>query len=63
VGLAPNWSIAVQYNFVDLGDKDVTFTGGGVVTFTDRVDQELHLATVRLNYRFGGFGGPVVARY
>lgn len=61
VGLAPNWSIAVQYNFIDLGDKDVHFAGAGG-TFTDRVDQELHLATVRLNYRFGG-AGPVVARY
>jgi len=60
-GLAPNWSIAAQYNFIDFGDKNVTFSGGGVTSFTDKVDQQVHLATVRLNYRFGG--GPVVARY
>ena len=24
-GLSPNWSIAAQYNYIDLGDKDVTF--------------------------------------
>ena len=62
-GLTPNWSIAAQYNYVDLGDKDVTF-GGGVAPFpfTDRVEQQIHLATVRLNYRFGA-GGPLVARY
>lgn len=60
-GLSPNWSVAAQYNYVDLGNKDVGFSGGGVGAFTDRVDQQLHLATVRLNYRFGG--GPVVARY
>ena len=60
-GIAPNWSIAAQYNFVDFGDKDVAFTGAGG-NFTDSVDQQVHLATVRLNYRFGG-GGPVVARY
>ena len=24
-GLSPNWSIAAQYNFIDLGDKDVVF--------------------------------------
>jgi outer membrane immunogenic protein len=60
-GLAPNWSIAAQYNFIDLGDKDVTFAPPA--GFTARADQDIHLATVRLNYRFGGFGGPVVARY
>ena len=59
-GLSPNWSIAAQYNYVDLGDKNVTF-GAPFVAFTDRVDQDIHLATVRLNYRFGG--GPIVARY
>jgi outer membrane immunogenic protein len=58
-GFAPNWSIAAQYNFIDLGDKDLVFPVAG---FTATADQELHLATVRLNYRFGG-GGPVVARY
>jgi len=60
-GLAPNWSIAVQYNYIDLGDKDVNFTGGAG-TFTHQSDQHIHLATARLNYRFG-WGGPVVARY
>ncbi|MBX9776179.1 MAG: porin family protein [Xanthobacteraceae bacterium] len=60
-GLAPNWSIAAQYNYVDLGDKDVTF--GPPASFTARAEQDIHLATVRLNYRFGGWGGPVVARY
>ena len=59
-GLSPNWSIAAQYNFVDLGDKDVAFNLNA--PFTARVDQELHLATVRLNYRFGG-GAPLMARY
>jgi outer membrane immunogenic protein len=58
-GITPNWSIAAQYNFVDLGDKDVVFNLNG---FTATADQELHLATVRLNYRFGG-GAPLMARY
>jgi outer membrane immunogenic protein len=58
-GLSPNWSIAAQYNFIDLGDKDIVFNNNG---FTATADQEVHLATVRLNYRFGG-GGPIVARY
>jgi outer membrane immunogenic protein len=58
-GITPNWSIAAQYNFIDLGDKDVVFTNNG---FTATADQEVHLATVRLNYRFGG-GAPLMARY
>jgi outer membrane immunogenic protein len=62
-GLASNWSIAAQYNFVDLGDRDITF-GAPFVPFTVGVERELHLATVRLNYRFSGWGGaPVAARY
>jgi outer membrane immunogenic protein len=57
---SPNWSLAAQYNFINLGDKDVTFPLAG---FTANTDSELHLATVRLNYRFGGGGGPLVGRY
>jgi outer membrane immunogenic protein len=60
-GLSPNWSIAAQYNFIDLGDKDANFTGP--VIFTERVEQDVHLATVRLNYRFGPVGAPAAARY
>jgi outer membrane immunogenic protein len=60
----PNWSIAAQYNFIDLRDRDVTFAGSvAPFPFGARADQELHLATVRLNYRFGGYGWPVAARY
>jgi outer membrane immunogenic protein len=57
--LAPNWSIAAQYNYIDFGDRDRTFSGS-FGTFSESIDQHVHLATVRLNYRFGG---PVVARY
>jgi outer membrane immunogenic protein len=60
-GFTPNWSLAAQYNFIQLGEKDVTF--GAPASFTANVDHDLHIATVRLNYRFGGYGGPVVARY
>jgi outer membrane immunogenic protein len=56
---SPNWSMAAQYNFVDLGSKDIFFPTPGVYA---SVSQDLHMATLRLNYRFGG-GGPVVARY
>jgi hypothetical protein len=31
--------------------------------FTFDIDQHIHVAKFGINYRFGGFGGPVVARY
>lgn len=62
-GLTPNWSIAVQYNYIDLGDKDVNFFTPDAGSFTAKADSHIHLATARINYRFGGFGGPIVARY
>jgi outer membrane immunogenic protein len=54
----PNWSVAAQYNYIDLGEKDVSFPLAG---FTAHAEQDLHLATVRLNYRFGG-GSSLLTR-
>ena len=54
-GITPNFSIAGQYNFVDLGGKDVVF---GLNDFHGHTSNELHVFTVRLNYRFGGWGAP-----
>jgi outer membrane immunogenic protein len=59
-GLSPNWSIAAQYNYIDLGDKDVFFP---LANFNASSDQQIHLVTGRLNYRFNWGGGPVVGRY
>jgi outer membrane immunogenic protein len=56
---SPNWSLAGQYNFVDLGSKDLYFA---IPDVYGSVSQELHIATLRLNYRFG-WGAPVAARY
>ena len=55
----PNWSMAGQYNFVDLGGRSVTFPALGLSGHTSN---ELHVFTARLNYRFGG-AAPVMARY
>ena len=60
-GFTPNWSLAAQYNFVDLGSKDVFFATPGVAA---SVSQDISMVTLRLNYRFGAWGGaPVAARY
>jgi outer membrane immunogenic protein len=66
-GFAPNWSVAFEYDHLFMGDRDVTFSGRGAFGFapgafvaTDRIRQDVDLATVRVNYRWGG---PVISKY
>ncbi|MEP6838222.1 MAG: outer membrane beta-barrel protein [Bradyrhizobium sp.] len=67
-GFAPNWSAAIEYDHMFMGDRTYTFlnngNGGGgaagVLFGTDRIRQDVDLVTVRVNYRWGG---PVVAKY
>jgi outer membrane immunogenic protein len=65
-GFAGNWSIGVEYNYMDFGSKSfagTNFTAAGVpFGATERFSDDLRISTItgRINYRFGG---PVVARY
>jgi outer membrane immunogenic protein len=62
-GFAPGWSLALEYDHLFMGRRDVTLTAVGpipVTTRIDRIGQDVDMATLRVNYRFGG---PVVARY
>jgi outer membrane immunogenic protein len=60
-GFAPNWSVAVEYDHLFMGNPSIVFpTSAIAVTRTDTISQDVDMGTVRLNYRFGG---PVVARY
>jgi outer membrane immunogenic protein len=62
-GFLPNWSVALEYDHLFMGTRDVVFTNvNGVATDRDRIKQDVDLFTARLNYRFD-WGGPVVARY
>jgi outer membrane immunogenic protein len=61
VGFAPNWSVAVEYDHLFMGNRDVSFyTVGGGFSRTDNIQQDIDIGTVRVNYRWGG---PVVAKY
>jgi outer membrane immunogenic protein len=63
-GFAPNWSAGVEYDHLFMQDKTLTFnTPAGAFFSTERIRQDVDLVTVRVNYRFGGFGAPVAARY
>jgi len=58
-GFAPRWSVAVEYDFIDTGAESEVFPSGtvcGTTPCTSRIDQHIHMATLRLNYRFASWG-------
>ena len=58
-----NWSVAIEYDHLFMGSRDVTFyatTAPFGFSRTDSIRQDVDMVTARLNYRFGG---PVVAKY
>jgi outer membrane immunogenic protein len=60
---APNWSVALEYDHMFMGTRTLDFhstTPPIVFSREDRIHQDVDLATVRVNYRWGG---PVVAKY
>jgi outer membrane immunogenic protein len=60
---APNWSVAFEYDHLFMGTRTLDFYSTATpVVFSreDRIRQDVDLATVRVNYRWGG---PVVAKY
>ncbi|MEA2920095.1 MAG: outer rane immunogenic protein [Bradyrhizobium sp.] len=66
-GFAPNWSVGVEYDHLFMGSRNVTSYGvgnfgiaTGAFSSIDRIRQDVDLATVRVNYRWGG---PLIAKY
>ena len=64
-GFAPNWSFGVEYDHLFMGNANNSFTAPAVPAafFNNRISQDVDMVTLRVNYRFGGYGGPVVAKY
>jgi len=65
-GFAPNWSFGVEYDHLFMGDTNNSFSGLTPVAaafVNNRISQDVDMVTVRLNYRFGGYGAPIAARY
>jgi len=62
VGFAPNWSVAFEYDHLFMGSRNLAFTAPIIAPLQPllRINQDVDMATIRVNYRFGG---PVVARY
>ncbi|WP_284269240.1 outer membrane protein [Bradyrhizobium iriomotense] len=60
-GFAPNWSVAIEYDHLFMDKRDVTFPATAfAASRIDTIKQDVDMATVRVNYRFGG---PVIAKY
>jgi outer membrane immunogenic protein len=69
-GFSPNWSMAIEYDHLFMGDRDITMISAGVIpppgaaagalSRINNISQDFDLVTVRVNYRWGG---PVIAKY
>lgn len=63
-GFAQNWSVGFEYDHLFMGTRTINLTApGGVLFESERIRQDVDIGLVRLNYRFGGYGFPVAARY
>ena len=64
-GFAPNWSFGVEYNHLWMGNSNNSFTTAALPAafLNNRVSQDVDMVTARINYRFGGYGAPIAARY
>jgi outer membrane immunogenic protein len=65
-GFTPNWSIGAEYNHLFMGNANNSFSIVNPINaafVNNRISQDVDMVTLRINYRFGGFGAPVAARY
>ena len=64
-GFAPNWSAGIEYDHLFMGDSNNSFSVNAVPAafLNDRISQDLDMVTLRINYRFGGYGAPMTAHY
>src|SRR3954447_13531759 len=65
-GFAPNWSAGIEYDHLFMGNSNNTFSVVNPIRaafINNRINQDVDMLTLRINYRFGGYGAPVAARY
>src|SRR4051794_33691042 len=64
-GFAPNWSFGVEYDHLFMGDRNNSFSSPVFVAgvLNNRVRQDVDMLTLRINYRFGGYGSPAYGNY
>jgi outer membrane immunogenic protein len=59
---APSWSVGFEYDHMFMGNRDVILSGvtSGAPLRSERISQDVDMATVRVNYRWGG---PAISKY
>jgi outer membrane immunogenic protein len=64
-GFLPNWTAGIEYDHLFMGDANNTFSVVNplLAGAANRISQDVDMVTVRFNYKFGGYGVPVTARY
>jgi outer membrane immunogenic protein len=64
-GFAPNWSAGIEYDHLFMGDSNNSFSVVNplLAGAANRISQDVDMVTLRFNYKFGGYGAPVSARY
>ncbi|HMM88550.1 outer membrane protein [Bradyrhizobium sp.] len=64
-GFTPNWSVGLEYDHLFMGDANNSFSVANpiVAGALNRINQDVDMVTLRINYRFGGYGAPIAARY
>ncbi len=54
---APNWSVGVEYDHLFMGNKNLNFVNAaGATVMTHRINQDIDIGLVRVNYKFGPGG-------
>ena len=65
-GFAPNWSFGVEYDHLWMGNANNSFSVADprlVGILNDRISQDVDMVTLRVNYRFGGYGAGYGGHY
>jgi outer membrane immunogenic protein len=64
-GFSPNWTAGLEYDHLFMGTSNNSFSCAVTCAqfLNNRISQDVDMVTLRFNYRFGGYGAPVAARY
>jgi opacity protein-like surface antigen len=52
--IAANWSLKIEYNYMDFGGRSVSFGDGDTGFFTEEIHQRVNVVKAGFNYHFGG---------
>ncbi len=59
-GFSPNWTVGIEYDHLFMGDANNSFSVANplLAGAANRISQDVDMVTLRLSYKFGGYGAP-----